>query len=53
MNTNNRTDTSNRTGDSYARESFTWRRMRGWQLWGITIVCIVLIAGILAYYIQS
>lgn len=46
-------NTDNRTGDSYARESFTWRRMRRWQLWGITLVCIALIAGLLAYNILS
>ena len=29
--------------DRYARESFTWRRMKGWQVWTMSAIVIVLI----------
>ncbi len=29
--------------DKYARESFTWRRMKPWQLWGITAAVVILV----------
>lgn len=29
-------------GDPYARESFTWRRMRPWQIWAVGVAGIVL-----------
>jgi hypothetical protein len=45
--------TDDRTGDPYARDSFAWRRMRGWQLWGVTLVCIGLIVGLLSYHVMS
>lgn len=33
-------------GDSYARESFTWRRMRPWHIWTLVIVAVaVVVAG--------
>lgn len=35
--------------DEYARGSFTLRRMKSWQLWGITIAAAVLIVTMLMY----
>lgn len=33
-------------GDSYARESFTWRGMRTWQILALAIVAaVVIVAG--------
>lgn len=32
-------------GDSYARESFTWRRMRPWQIWTLAIVAVVFVVA--------
>lgn len=32
-------------GDSYARESFTWRRMRPWQIWTLAIVAVGVVAA--------
>lgn len=29
------------SGDSYARGSFTWRRMKAWQVWTLAIVAAV------------
>ena len=29
--------------DRYARESFTWRRMKGWQVWTMSGIVVVLI----------
>lgn len=38
----------NRDQEKFARESFTMRKMKKWQLWSITIACIVLVvAGVL------
>lgn len=38
-------DVPPRGGDSYARESFTWRRMRPWQIWTLAIVAVVVVAA--------
>ena len=35
--------------DTYAKESFTFRGMKRWQLWSITIVSIVIVVGLLSY----
>ena len=35
--------------DSYARESFTLRRMRPWQIWTLSIV-VVVVAGALYFF---
>jgi hypothetical protein len=35
--------------DKYARESFTFRRMKGWQLWSITVVSVAVVVGVLVY----
>lgn len=35
--------------DPYARESFGMRRMTRGQVWAITIVAIVVVAGLLVY----
>lgn len=35
--------------DSYARESFTFRRMKRWQLWSITVASIVIVIALLLY----
>lgn len=29
--------------DRYARDSFTWRRMKPWQIWTMTAIVVVLI----------
>jgi len=38
-----------RDQERYARESFSFRRMKGWQLWGITVVAVVVVAVVLSY----
>lgn len=45
------TDTRNVPDDKYARESFTWRRMKRWQVWAIAAAAVVfvLIALLLRY----
>ncbi len=35
--------------DSYARDSFSMRRMTRWQVWAITIVAIVIVVGLVVY----
>lgn len=42
-------DPENRDQEKYARESFSFRRMKGWQLWGITVVAVVMVAVVLSY----
>jgi hypothetical protein len=37
------------TDDQYARESFGMRRMTRGQVWAITVVAIVVVAGLLVY----
>jgi hypothetical protein len=32
--------------DRFARESFTFRRMRSWQLWSLLIVIALLVIGL-------
>lgn len=36
--------------DSYARESFTWRRMRPWQIWTLLIVVVAVAGGLYVLY---
>ncbi len=36
-------DPMSQNDDRYARESFTWRRMKPWQHWGITGALVVLV----------
>lgn len=35
--------------DEYARGSFTFRQMKGWQLWGITAAVVVILIAIFAW----
>lgn len=35
--------TPQRDNDSYAQESFTWRRMKPWQIWTLAIAAVVLV----------
>lgn len=35
--------------EKYARESFSFRRMKGWQLWGITAAAVVVMVVLLSY----
>jgi hypothetical protein len=35
--------------DEYARESFTFRRMRPWQIWTLTAAVVVILIGIFAW----
>ncbi|MDX1433355.1 MAG: hypothetical protein R3286_13005 [Gammaproteobacteria bacterium] len=35
--------TSNQTNDSYARRSFTWRRMKRWQVGALAVAAAALI----------
>lgn len=37
-------------GDSYARESFTLRTMRPWQIWTLAIVAVVVVAAGWLYF---
>ena len=39
-------DVQPRGDDSYARESFTWRRMRPWQIWTLAIVVVVVAVAV-------
>lgn len=41
-------DNPNR-GDRFARESFTFRRMRPWQLWSLLIVIGLLVIGLIIW----
>lgn len=34
-------------GDRFARESFTFRRMKRWQIWGLLIVIGLLVIGLI------
>jgi hypothetical protein len=37
-----------RDPERYSRDSFSMRRMKGWQLWSITVVAVaIIIAGII------
>jgi hypothetical protein len=36
--------------DRYARESFTFRRMKPWQIWTMSTVVAVLVIGFIAAY---
>lgn len=38
-----------REQEKYARESFSFRRMKGWQLWGITVVAVAVLAVAVSY----
>ncbi|GAB4356029.1 MAG: hypothetical protein Kow00114_06690 [Kiloniellaceae bacterium] len=38
-----------RDQEKYARESFSFRRMKGWQLWGVTAVAVVVLAVAISY----
>jgi hypothetical protein len=38
-----------RDPEKYARESFSFRRMKGWQLWGITAAAVVVVVVVLSY----
>jgi hypothetical protein len=38
-----------RDPEKYARESFSFRRMKGWQLWGITGAAVVVVIVLLSY----
>ena len=35
--------------DDFAKYSFSLRRMKSWQLWGITIAAVVIILAMLIY----
>lgn len=35
--------------DKYARESFSFRRMKGWQLWGITAFAVAAVVVVISY----
>lgn len=35
-------------GDSYARSSFTWRRMESWRIWALAIfAALIVILGLI------
>jgi hypothetical protein len=40
---------SQKPEDSFARDSFTFRRMTRWQLWAITIVAAAVFVGLVVY----
>ncbi|MEP5975663.1 MAG: hypothetical protein ABJ299_02715 [Nitratireductor sp.] len=33
--------------DKFARESFTFRRMAGWQMWSLLIICALAAIGLI------
>lgn len=35
--------------DRYTRESFTFRRMKPWQIWALGVVLVLLLLGLFAY----
>lgn len=35
--------------DTYARQSFTFRRMKRWQLWSITVAAVAIVIALLLY----
>ena len=35
--------------EKYTRESFSFRQMKSWQLWGITLAAVVVIVVALSY----
>lgn len=35
--------------DKYARESFSFRSMKRWQLWGITLAAAVVVVAAVSY----
>jgi hypothetical protein len=35
--------------DTYARQSFTFRRMKRWQLWSITVAGAAIVIALLLY----
>lgn len=37
--------------EKYARESFSFRTMKRWQLWGITSAAVVVVAALAIYVI--
>lgn len=40
--------TPQRNEDRYAQESFTWRRMKPWQIWTLAIAAVALVvAGVI------
>ena len=38
-----------RDPEKYARESFSFRTMKRWQLWGISLLAAVVVVGAVAY----
>ncbi len=41
---------TNQSDDRFARESFTFRRMRPWQIWTMSIVVLVLLVAFIGSY---
>lgn len=37
-------------GDRYARESFTFRRMKPWQIWSMGTVAVLVLIGLVGSY---
>ena len=44
-------DKQHHADDTYARESFSMRRMKGWQVWSITVVSALIVIGLLIYVV--
>lgn len=40
-----------RDPEKYARESFSFRTMKRWQLWGITLVAAVVVVALVSFVI--
>lgn len=38
-----------REPEKYSRESFSFRTMKRWQLWGITLVAVVVVIVLASY----
>jgi len=43
-------DTNPPPPDTYARESFTMRRMQPWQIWTMVAVLVVVLLGVIFYW---
>lgn len=40
---------ANQKNDDFARESFSMRRMKSWQIWGITIAAVAVLLVLLVF----
>jgi hypothetical protein len=43
------TDKQHQPDDRYARQSFSFRGMKAWQVWGVTAVSAAIVVALLVY----